>query len=232
MDIDIRWSLLLPTASVASCFFTRKNDNAKQSFKSQQQGVALGMAMAAGCTIVSFLLTNKTFKIKNLKTFDSPLDIVVNSVAPWFTFQAASLGWGIVRIATKRFFSEKSIDGGQTSEVEMDSRYLNNTLEQVVLSLIGNITATSFIIGDYYNHNNNNNNNGLDNINLKKLNGNLCWIILNCNMFFAGRILFWYYYVNYPNKAGKRSLGFALTFYPSVATIIYSFFRLIKMQLY
>ena len=239
MTVDIRWCLLLPMASFVSCFCAGSKNDTKESFRSQQKGVALGMSIGYGCTILSFLFCNQTFEIKHLDEDEwnsaTVLEIIFKTVFPWFTFQAISLLWGIMQIAKKRFFNEKSIDGTQTSELEMDSRYLNNTLEQVVLSLMANIISLSFIAIDY---NNNNNNNNTDNANdnnynnVARLNGNLYWVILNCNMFFAGRILFWFYYLNYPHKAGKRSLGFALTFGPSVAAIIYSFFMLIKMLFY
>eukprot|EP01083_Nonionella_stella_P181295 648913_1 len=96
------------------------------------------------------------------------------------------------KFARKRFFSPMSIDGQKTNELEMDSRYLSNTMEQLLLFL-----SIHGVIAFCYE-------------------GNACYVICNVCLFTMGRILFWNGYINHPNDPAYRAFGFAVTFYPSV----------------
>ncbi|CAF1304052.1 unnamed protein product [Didymodactylos carnosus] len=209
MYVDIKYGLILPIIVALSCLLHRiliynkkqlLQQQIKNVFIKLQHDVIFNAIIAYTLTIGSFLFTHKYFTInktfKDLKLDNKhTIDIILFTLR-WYICQIIPLFWGIAVIANKRYFSEKSIQGGITNELDMDIRYLQNTLEQVILSCIINLIATS----------------NIQNIN------HLSWIAMNSIFFLTGRILFWYLYTHYPLEPGKRACGFGLTFYPSILT--------------
>ena len=114
----------------------------------------------------------------------------------WQVVTMLPLVLGIARIAQRRFFSEAAIDGGEADEaLDVDRRYLQNTLEQTLLAVVAQlclalrVPATSLRI-----------------------------VVVAALWFFVARICFW---VGYHRSPVARSFGFAATFYPSVGTVLY-----------
>jgi hypothetical protein len=54
-------------------------------------------------------------------------------------FAALCLLAGIGTIANRRFFSSEAIGGGPSQSIEIDLRYVQNTLEQLVLAIIAHL---------------------------------------------------------------------------------------------
>lgn len=110
-------------------------------------------------------------------------------------------GWMAVTIgnvARLRFFSPADIDAGGTTTDESEpvrraNAILRNTLEQVVLSLCVQAAAVATIPNPGF------------------------LIAVLAGLFSAGRVLFW---AGYAEGAEARAFGFALTFYPSIVTLV------------
>lgn len=121
----------------------------------------------------------------------------------WQCFSLSTLLFGIIVVANKRFFT-RAIDplkGGADDMLIVESRYLQNTLEQLVVSVTGQLILSTY------------------------LTDNLTRVIpILVVLFVIGRVLFW---IGYHHGALNRGWGFAMTFHPSVAVHalnIYYFF--------
>ena len=118
-----------------------------------------------------------------------------------------SLIIAVARVAKHRFFSSDDIDGRshyeESEHVRRLQNVLQNTLEQTCIVASVYFLWAFIMPGDY-----------------------MSLIPLISVLFFIGRILF---IRRYEKGAGARSIGFSLTFYPSVLTvgaiIIYLFYR-------
>ncbi|OLP62645.1 hypothetical protein BJF93_07080 [Xaviernesmea oryzae] len=108
---------------------------------------------------------------------------------------AAAIG----NIARLRFLSQRDIAGssatGGSEEVRTSLAILQNTIEQAVLALMTHmVVAASFQRSDAL----------------------LVALVL---LFAIGRLLFW---IGYKHGARGRAFGFALTFYPSIVSLLAS----------
>eukprot|EP01080_Neovahlkampfia_damariscottae_P011674 gene11674-4910_t len=196
MVIPVKYLLVLPVA----CFIqqlikfkiltakTEKEENLKQI----QKNVAIGMAIAF-LTFFSYMTIVINFvNLEETVDLTSPVNRILFTLE-WSILILPTFFIGIARIATQRFFgSKETISGKKTQEIELSSSYLQNTLEQVVLSL-SNLILLSI-----------------------HLNDNQMQLIpaLVC-LFLCGRILFFFGYLNSKDTAGGRAIGFGLTFYPT-----------------
>jgi hypothetical protein len=104
---------------------------------------------------------------------------------------AAAIG----NVARRRFASDGAIDGrnGADAHVDAANAILRNTAEQVLLALVAYSALT--LLSDHAR----------------------VPVALFAACFTAGRLLFW---TGYRDGAEARALGFALTFYPSVAALL------------
>lgn len=104
---------------------------------------------------------------------------------------AAAIG----AVARARFRSAAAIDGqdGADPRVDTGNAILRNTIEQAVLAAIAYTALT--VLNDEAR----------------------VPVALFAACFSAGRVLFW---IGYREGAGARALGFALTFYPSLAALV------------
>jgi hypothetical protein len=119
-------------------------------------------------------------------------------VARWLLLPGFCLLIGIAVVANRRFFLPDSIDGTRTPEnraVEIGLRYNQNTLEQTALAAIA-WTGLALALPHE----------------------RLALIPALAVLFVVARVLFWIGYLIAP---GARAVGFALTFYPTVATFIW-----------
>ncbi len=154
----------------------------------EQRQVLAGMMAAVALTAVALLAVYFLSR--------SGVDTVHLSAPAASALAALALVFCIGGIARKRFFHTDVIGGAAFdkpgSEVAVDKAVLQNTLEQTVLAIIAY--------------------NGLAAV-LPSLAPVLLPVLVS--LFLIGRILF---IAGYARGAGHRALGFALTFYPTVAT--------------
>jgi len=159
----------------------------------KQQQIAIAMAISLSYTALIFVFGGQLF---------SPVSETQSSlvyIMTWLLLPTTALVIGIGKLARTRFFDEKLIDGDapeKNSAAEIDSRYLQNTLEQFV------VAATVFVA-----------------LGMLLPKHELPLIAALCSSFLIMRILFW---VGYQSQPQLRAIGFAGTFYPSVAALIYA----------
>ena len=118
--------------------------------------------------------------------------------AKWLLVPGFCLLAGIGMLASRRFFSSDAIDGTrapQSSALEINLRYNQNTLEQTALVVIAWPLLALWLPAPQ-----------------------LGLIPVLAALFAAGRIAFWIGYLIAP---WARAFGFALTFYPTVAVYVW-----------
>jgi hypothetical protein len=125
---------------------------------------------------------------------DERLARLAGSAAVLGAWLAAAIG----RVAMLRFFSVEDFDAavGSTPPSEalrQAAANLQNTLEQATLALLAYLAAALVIPGS------------------------AVLVPILAGLFSVGRTLFW---AGYGDGAQGRALGFALTFYPSVLTLL------------
>lgn len=152
-----------------------------------QAQVLGGMVLAVVVTVVALLAAYFLSK--------SGVDHVRLSAPIASALAGLALVYCIADIAKKRFFHADIINGAAYdkvgSDVAVDKAVLQNTLEQTVLAVIAynGLTAVAPGLGPVL-------------------------LPVLVSLFLIGRALF---IVRYRKGAGGRALGFALTFYPTVA---------------
>lgn len=106
-------------------------------------------------------------------------------------------------VARRRFASDTAIDGGDRFDPRVDAgnAILRNTAEQVLLAGLAYTALT--LLSDHAR----------------------VPVALFAACFSAGRLLFW---TGYRDGAEARALGFALTFYPSVAALLMAAVALVR----
>lgn len=122
----------------------------------------------------------------------------------WLFISTWTLLLGICRISSIRFFSKAADPIGGNSEhlVCVHKQYLQNTLEQLFLHVIGLLTLSSYLTAD-----------------------SMQVIPTLVLIFFFARILFW---IGYTISPLSRAYGFALTCGPSICVFVYSLFCFYK----
>ena len=118
--------------------------------------------------------------------------------ARWLLLPGFCLLAGVGMVANRRFFLPDAIDGSRAPEsraLEINLRYNQNTLEQTVLAAIA-----------------------WTGLALELPHERLALIPALAILFVVARALFWIGYLIAP---AARALGFALTFYPTVAAFIW-----------
>jgi hypothetical protein len=119
-------------------------------------------------------------------------------VAHWLLLPGLALFAGVVGLASRRFFVADAMDGTRTPEsrsLEINLRYNQNTLEQVVLAAI----AWSGLA-------------------LQLPHDRLSLIPALAILFLTGRAIFWIGYLIAP---WARAFGFGLTFYPTAIALVW-----------
>jgi MAPEG family len=118
--------------------------------------------------------------------------------ARWLLLPGLCLFAGIVTAANRRFFSEDGIDGSRTPPsrgLEINLRYNQNTLEQIVLAAIAWSGLALLLPHE-----------------------RLGLIGMLAVLFTLGRGLFWIGYLAAP---WARAIGFGLTFYPTAVVLVW-----------
>ena len=168
-----------------------------QSSSEERLGVARGMLTGAVLSVVIFLAGIYVFPIGRHQELSSVTDHVIFTIRCQ-SFSAMTFLFGIARIASMRFFTTAidPISGKGEQLIAVDSRYLQNTLEQLVLSVLGQIILSTYLTA-----------------------GVVTRVIPSLvTLFVIGRVLF---YVGYSASPVKRAAGFGMTFYPSIVVHVY-----------
>src|SRR5579863_10613732 len=110
-------------------------------------------------------------------------------------FAALCLLAGVGRIANRRFFVPDAIEGGPAPSIEIDQRYLQNTMEQLVLAIVAHLALVTIVAPE-----------------------SIRAVAVLVMLFVIGRIMFWF---GYHRSGPARAFGFATTFYPTVAVYVF-----------
>ncbi|MCL1065939.1 MAPEG family protein [Shewanella olleyana] len=165
------------------------------------KGIVLGMLVSFAVVIYGALAN--PFEYSEPQTLIERLIIYAYGMI----LPTLSLIIAVARVAKHRFFNAEDIDGRsfyeESERVRRLQSVLQNTLEQFCIVMSVYFLWAFIMPADY-----------------------MSLIALISVLFFIGRILFMR---GYDKGAGARSIGFSLTFYPSVLTvgaiIIYLFYR-------
>lgn len=166
---------------------------AAHEFKQEQHGVALAMAGALVMTILVLGAVAIVDRPATSAPFVSRLQFAIRIDV----FVAAWLAVAIANVARLRFFSARDIAGSSaeagSDRVRVARAILQNTVEQVGLAI-----ATHMIVVATFDR------------------SDAMIVALAC-LFAIGRLLFW---AGYKYGARGRAFGFALTFYPSLLSLL------------
>jgi len=117
-------------------------------------------------------------------------------------FTALCLLAGVGMIANRRFFIADAIAGGPSPSLEIEQRYVENTLEQLVLAIVAHLALVVVVPDD-----------------------SIRAVAILVMLFVIGRATFW---VGYHISGSARAFGFATTFYPTVAAYAYVVSRILS----
>jgi len=113
----------------------------------------------------------------------------------WEVLAALCMVAGVAMIANRRFFIADAIEGGTSPAIEIDRRYLQNTLEQLVLAIVAHLALVTIVAPE-----------------------SIRAVAVLVMLFVIGRVTFW---IGYHHSGPARAFGFATTFYPTVAVYVY-----------
>ena len=116
-------------------------------------------------------------------------------------FAALCLLAGVGAIANRRFFIPDAIGGGPSPSIEIEQRYVENTLEQLVLAIVAHLVLVVVVPDD-----------------------SIRAVAILVMLFVIGRATFW---LGYHISGPARAFGFATTFYPTVAVYLYVVSRIV-----
>lgn len=166
-----------------------------QSFQAQQRAVAIRMLVAIVATVLIACLVAALTRSAAPQSIAHRVQWLVRAELCVGVWLAAS----IANVARLRFISSDDIAGSSSGQgsraVRNASSMLQNTLEQAVLAAIAYAGIALSV----------------DRPNI--------WLLSLAGTFSIGRALFW---SGYSRGAEHRALGFALTFYPSLAALAVS----------
>lgn len=162
-------------------------------FRAEQRRVAVGMASGLAITAVALMLAALWEPV------DMPVRPVVERLQAALRMDLFVVGWlaaAIANVARLRFFSWDDIAGSRagpgSTPVRDAGAILQNTLEQSVLAIPTHLAFAT--ISDRP----------------------MTVLMTLTALFCVGRAMFW---IGYRHGAHGRALGFALTFYPTVAIL-------------
>ena len=102
--------------------------------------------------------------------------------------------------ANRRFFIPEAIDGALAPSIEIDRRYLQNTLEQLVLAIVAHLALVTIVAPE-----------------------SIRVVAVLVMLFVIGRVTFW---IGYHYSGPARAFGFGTTFYPTVAVYVFLLTRI------
>lgn len=163
----------------------------------KQRGVLRGMLLGVVVTLLALALAIVAAPGVLLPGDNDAASAIAHALR-WDILLVLWLAANIAMLARHRFFTPADIDGGGLSDGTSTARILQsilqNTLEQVVLALSVHLVWAATMPWRWQ-----------------------AAIPAAAMLFFLGRVLFWR---GYARGAPARALGFALTFYPTVAMLV------------
>ena len=162
---------------------------------SDQKKVLIGMGRAIVFSAAFFVCM---FRLLNIDiTPPRGLDLAwkLSHAIKWDAIAALCLLAGIGWVANQRFTSPGAIDGSPAPFLDIDRRYVQNTLEQLMLAVIAHLGLA-----------------------VELPDNALQAIPILVALFVIGRVAFW---IGYHIAPSARAFGFATTFYPTVAAYVY-----------
>jgi hypothetical protein len=118
----------------------------------------------------------------------------------WEVIAALCLLAGVAKIANRRFFIAEAIDGDAAPSIEIDRRYIQNTLEQLVLAIVAHLALVTIVAPE-----------------------SIRAVAVLVMLFVIGRVTFW---IGYHYSGPARAFGFGTTFYPTVAVYVFLLSRI------
>ena len=118
----------------------------------------------------------------------------------WEVVAALCLLAGVAKIANRRFFIPEAIDGAPTPSIEIDRRYIQNTLEQLILAMVAHLALVTIVAPE-----------------------SIRVIAVLVTLFVIGRVTFW---IGYHYSGPARAFGSGTTFYPTVAVYVFLLSRI------
>ena len=181
---------------------TAKIKRGKMSIDLQKNRRRVILNIVAGCTlgIIIFSSGMYLFPAGDEREFPSKLENIVFTIK-WQSLSVIMLLFGIERVGNVRF-ATNAIDpvyGKGEQLLYVEARYLQNTVEQLILSSTGQLILSVYVSAAV----------------LTRIIPSLVV------MFVIARILF---FIGYKMDPMKRGLGFAMTFIPSVIVHMYCLF--------
>ncbi|TPG20879.1 MAPEG family protein [Sphingomonas koreensis] len=165
----------------------------RDRYRREQRLVALAMALALAITVAALAVAIEIDRHGAPPAFADRLRAMLRGELLVVVWLAAA----IANVARLRFFSPIDIAGSSAGDasppVRQAGAILQNTLEQVVLALAAHLLLVA------------------------TLDRSIAVLQVLVGLFCVGRLLFW---IGYSRGAAGRALGFALTFYPSIAALL------------
>ncbi len=118
----------------------------------------------------------------------------------WEVIAALCLLAGVAKIANRRFFIAEAIEGDPAPTIEIDRRYIQNTLEQLVLAIVAHLALVTIVAPE-----------------------SIRAVAVLVMLFVIGRVTFW---IGYHYSGPARAFGFGTTFYPTVAVYVFLLSRI------
>jgi len=170
-----------------------------EEFRNAQRRVAIGMATAMGIALVA-IAAALYLPEGAIRPAGERLAIAARADVFVIVWLAAA----IANVARLRFFSPQDMDGSGMSEatdkVRIGNAVLQNTLEQATLAIPVHLALAALLPRP------------------------AALIMVLVVLFSIGRALFW---IGYRKGAAARAFGFALTFYPSLLSLVLALFLLL-----
>jgi MAPEG family len=168
---------------------------------SEQRKVLAGMAAAVVFSVAFFEIVLRL----------TAIDLTPPSgIEMWWRFEyalkcevfaALCLLAGVGLIANRRFFIADAIEGDPAQSIEIDRRYVQNTLEQLVLAIVAHLALVTVVAPE-----------------------SIRAVAVLVMLFVIGRVTFWF---GYHHSGSARAFGFATTFYPTVAVYVLLVYRFV-----
>jgi hypothetical protein len=167
---------------------------------SDQRNVLAGMVAAAVFSVAFF---EAVFRMTDIGL--NPHEAIGISIRLEYAlkcevFAALCMLAGVAKIANRRFFIPEAIEGNPAPSIEIDQRYLQNTMEQLVLALVAHLALVTIVAPE-----------------------SIRAVAILVMLFVIGRIAFWF---GYHRSGPARAFGFGATFYPTVAVYAFLLFRM------
>ena len=163
----------------------------------KQTGVLIGMAIGMAISL-NIILVGAWYNPFSFSASSSLTTRLATAIA-WSVLPALFLVASVARLAKHRFFTPEDIDGGgglshDSKQALLLQTLLQNTLEQLLIAIVIYPAWAVMMPADW-----------------------MSVVPLAAISFAIGRVLF---FSGYKSGAPSRSLGFALTFYPTALMLI------------